>query len=232
MADTNVAAIIPCAGKGTRFGADIPKQYIELRGIPIVERTVQALAQHTAITTIVLAVDSTMMHIASAIAARCTLAHVLCVEGGAERQHSIANALATISPSEFDIVLVHDAVRPFVPLHLLQSLIENAQIHHAVIPARTPKETIKQLRNKTMVHQTLQRQELIAVQTPQAFSTELLKQAYANAKQTGLIGTDDASIVEALPHPVHVIEGIEENIKITTPLDFALAELILLSEYH
>jgi 2-C-methyl-D-erythritol 4-phosphate cytidylyltransferase len=146
------------------------------------------------------------------------------VPGGKERQDSIYNALKTISGD--GIILVHDAARPFILKENIWRLIEKTMESGAAIIGVQAKDTMKTVHNRT-VGETVERSSLWAVQTPQAFRMSILLKAYEKAEQDGFLGTDDSSLVERLPHPVMMVEGDYDNIKLTTPEDLFFAEAIL-----
>jgi 2-C-methyl-D-erythritol 4-phosphate cytidylyltransferase len=150
--------------------------------------------------------------------ARC---RVVVVAGGAERQESVARALDAV-PAAIDLVLVHDAVRPFINRALVDRVLAAAGDCGAAICALPITETVKRVTDG-VVQQTVDRTGLWAVQTPQAFRAELLREAHDKARRAGLLGTDDAMLVERLGHPVRVVRGLSENIKITTPADLRRA---------
>jgi 2-C-methyl-D-erythritol 4-phosphate cytidylyltransferase len=149
------------------------------------------------------------------------------VEGGTERQHSIDNALQTAPVLASDVTLVHDAVRPFVTPAFITNIVQAAYNRGSAIPGLVPKDTIKEINDDGSVRATHERSRLRAIQTPQGFRREVLSEAYRTAREQGFLGTDDASVVEFAGGAVHIVAGLEENIKITTPLDFALAELLV-----
>lgn len=220
--------IIPAAGSGTRFGAERPKQFIPLLGIPILVRTLQAFEATDAVQNIVIAASPRFHASIAELAHKYRLTKIAgIVEGGKERQDSIFNALQTSISAASDVILVHDAVRPFVTPGFIQTIINSAWEHGAAIPGLTPKETIKECTEAGLVAITHERSRLRAIQTPQGFRREVLVSAYHKARQHGFLGTDDASVVECAGFPVQVIAGEEKNIKITTPLDFAWAEFLL-----
>lgn len=228
IAQVGVSVIIPAAGSGTRFGAALPKQYLDLCGLPILIRTLRVFEQTPCIHAIVIAASEDFhehiqmlchTHSITKLAAICA--------GGSERQHSIFNALNTAPILDSEIVLVHDAVRPFCTPEFITSLAEAARERGSAIPGRVPKETVKEISADSRVRSTPPRQHLRAIQTPQAFRRELLHSAYAFAEKQGFIGTDDASVVEFAGNTVFVVDGLEENIKITTPFDFAVARMLL-----
>jgi 2-C-methyl-D-erythritol 4-phosphate cytidylyltransferase len=220
--------IIPAAGSGKRFGAPLPKQFISLLDVPILVRTLRAIEQTSAVQNIIIAASPDFHRFIADLAREYSITKIAAIiEGGKERQDSIFNALQTSICANSDVILVHDAVRPFITPDFIESIIEAAWKHGAVVPGLVPKETIKECDEAGLVQTTHERSHLRAIQTPQGFRRELLTQAYIKAQQQGFLGTDDASVVEFAGIPVHIIAGREENIKITTPLDFRWAEFLL-----
>lgn len=222
------SVVIPAAGTGQRFGAATPKQFLDLAGVPILARTLQAF-QHTPCIEHIVIAASADFH--AAITTLCrdyaiTKCSTLAL-GGSERQHSIYNALQTSPVQESEVVLVHDAVRPFVKPEFITQIVEAANTHGSAVPGLVPKETIKEIETSGRVRTTHERSRLRAIQTPQGFRREILTASYDNARKQGFLGTDDASVVEFAGNAVYVIDGAEDNIKITTPLDFAVAEMLL-----
>jgi 2-C-methyl-D-erythritol 4-phosphate cytidylyltransferase len=151
------------------------------------------------------------------------------VEGGQSRQESVENALATLAP-DTELVAVHDAVRPFVDSELVEKVILEAARTGAAIVGIVPVDTVKRV-HKNLVRATLPREHLVLAQTPQVFRFELLKRAFAMAREDGFTGTDEASLVERLEQiDVSVVQGSDRNIKITKPTDMDLARLFLAEE--
>ncbi|MCS6807833.1 MAG: 2-C-methyl-D-erythritol 4-phosphate cytidylyltransferase [Bacteroidota bacterium] len=229
-------AIIPAAGFGTRLGSTVPKQFIELAGIPIIVRTLRVFEQCGDIDTVVVAAAPEFHTYILDLKTRYSLQKLTAlVQGGSERQHSVANALHSPACSDAEIVVIHDAVRPFITPSLVHRIVQAAIVHGAAIPGVIPKDTIKEctylpdLPSIAYVHTTYERSHLRVIQTPQAFRRDLLTRAFAHAHSHGIIGTDDASLVEASGVSVVVIPGEEENIKITTALDIRWAEYIITS---
>lgn len=144
------------------------------------------------------------------------------VAGGATRQESVWRALQATPDRDTDIVIVHDGVRPFITRDLITRVVKAAVAHGAAICALPIAETVKRVRDE-VVEATLDRAELWAVQTPQAFRYPLLREAHEKARRDGFLGTDEAMLVERLGHPVRVVRGLEANIKITTPADLRRA---------
>lgn len=218
--------IIPAAGSGTRFGSELPKQYLELDGVPIIVRTVRTMLEHPSVKRVLIAVSASMLEHAQQLMQPFG-ERVLVLLGGSERQHSIARCLEEGACAQADLIMVHDAVRPFVDLELLDRVGEAAGVHGAAIPAIPVSDTIKQVDGSGVIVSTLPRSELRAAQTPQGFRPDVLRSAYAHASEQGIIGTDDASLVEVNGGWVVTVLGSVTNIKITTRVDLAIAHLLL-----
>jgi 2-C-methyl-D-erythritol 4-phosphate cytidylyltransferase len=221
MSRPTFVVIIPAAGSGSRSGQPTPKQYVEIAGAPVLAHTLRAFAAVPGCTGIIVAIDEEWR----AVAERCAegLDGVRFVAGGSERQHSIANALAAL-PGDPDLILVHDAARPCVSRALVERVVAAAAEYGAAIPALPINETVKRVGADGVIIETVPRANLRAAQTPQGFRRGLLIEAYAHATTTGIIATDDSSLVEALGHDVRVVDGEPGNIKITLPEDFGRAE--------
>jgi 2-C-methyl-D-erythritol 4-phosphate cytidylyltransferase len=151
-----------------------------------------------------------------------------CIKGGEERQQSVQKGLKNVP--DIDLVLVHDAVRPFISLEQIQRYCREAQKTGAAVPGIPSIDTVKKINEEHIVQKTLDRQFLWQVQTPQIFRTALLKKAYARAAEKHYVGTDDASLVEQLGEPVKIVRGSRRNIKITYPQDLELAAFLLKEE--
>lgn len=226
--NVRTCVIIPAAGSGKRFGEQIPKQFLLLDNIPIIIHTLRVFESHPMISTIVLSVSNDWLeHTSQLIQVHGITKVKSIILGGSERQFSIENALSTDHARSSDVILVHDAVRPFTSHTLITTLINAALSTGAAIPAIPPKDTIKLVHSDQIIEQTLERSLLRSAQTPQAFQRDILVNAYAYARNNTLSVTDDASLVEAMGIPVTAILGEESNIKITTPLDFKLAEFLI-----
>ena len=220
------SVIIPAAGSGKRMGSGVHKQFLTLRGIPIIVVTLERFQKCSAIHEIVIAVQEAHRRTIESLVSDYHLSKVVkIVEGGERRQDSVANALGQIDPRA-EIVLVHDAVRPFVQQSIIREAIEKAEKFSASVVAIRARDTVKAENGKGAFHKTLDRSVLWLAQTPQAFRKELLVKAYAKARRAKVEATDDASLVERLRiHPA-IVEGSPDNIKITTPADLDLAELV------
>ena len=216
-----VAAIIPAAGSGVRLGAQMPKAFIELDGISLLTRS--ALAMSVVADVIIVAAPSDELDLASKHLADVD-AEVHIVAGGAARQDSIANALA-ILPQDVTTVLVHDAARPLVPRDVTNRVlteIQNSAV--AVIPVLPIADTIKRVDAQNKVIETVDRNQLRRVQTPQGFTRDTLHHAYADPT---IVATDDAGLMEALGIPVVTVAGDELAMKITTAHDLEIAKALL-----
>jgi 2-C-methyl-D-erythritol 4-phosphate cytidylyltransferase len=214
----SVAVLIPAGGIGTRLGTRTPKQFLQVSGATILARTLTHFVQHPDIGAVVVAAPPEHLGRARRVVES---SRVKIVAGGATRQESVWNAL-NAAPAGVEIVLVHDAVRPFIDRRLIDAVIAEAAAHGAAICALPIAETVKRVR-EGLVADTLDRSELWSVQTPQGFRAALLREAHDKARRDGIIGTDDAMLVERLGHAVRVVPGRAGNVKITTPEDLRRA---------
>jgi 2-C-methyl-D-erythritol 4-phosphate cytidylyltransferase len=231
-----VVAIIPAAGLGTRMApggkrAQPLKQFFEIDGAPVVIHTLRVFARNNQVSQIVVALRKSEMERFSRQLEREKLAaKVVMVEGGENRQESVANALASLKVAKDDIVLVHDAVRPLVDDQIIGTVIREVEKHGAAIAGLPAVDTIKQVERAAegaLITSTIPRERVVQAQTPQGFRYELIKRAFDSATADGFIGTDEASLVERLGAEVWVVMGSARNIKITTPADLELAEFLL-----
>jgi 2-C-methyl-D-erythritol 4-phosphate cytidylyltransferase/2-C-methyl-D-erythritol 2,4-cyclodiphosphate synthase len=229
MNSSKVAAIIPAAGIGTRMGLSIPKQCYELGGKPILVHTLQRIAQAESIGSIILVVPTDHKDWAEQLVQEYQLAKVTqVIAGGLRRQDSVQAGLAAL-PDEVELVLVHDGVRPFVELPVIENCLTEAEKSGAAMVAVPVKDTLKAVSKEQVIKQTVDRSGIWQAQTPQAAKVSLLKEAYAGAaKRPDFIATDEASLLENINVPIKVVEGSEKNIKITRPEDLILAKAILM----
>jgi 2-C-methyl-D-erythritol 4-phosphate cytidylyltransferase len=220
-------AIIVAGGSGKRMGSALPKQYLDIGGKPILERTLTPFAGCPLIDGIVIAApESDFGRIGGILPSlRIPAEGFHVVQGGRERRDSVRNALDAV-PDSAGIIVIHDAVRPFITSALVADCIRAAEAHDAVTAMRPLKETVKVVSDSVVVS-TPDRSTLWITQTPQAFRREIILDAHRKALSDGIVGTDDCMLVERLGVPVHIIEGDDRNIKITTPTDMILAEAIL-----
>ncbi|NLW24054.1 MAG: 2-C-methyl-D-erythritol 4-phosphate cytidylyltransferase [Clostridia bacterium] len=221
-------AIVLAAGQGKRMGYSLNKQYLHLLDKPVLAHTLQAFEQEPLIDgVIVVAKSSEIEYCQEKIVKAFDLRKVIKVtSGGKERQDSVYAGIQHL-PDECNLVVVHDGARPLIAPDLLSQVIEKGRQAKAVITAVPVKDTIKKVRENGIVECTLSRSELWAVQTPQVFQKEIILAAYREAMAEGFYGTDDASLVERIGVEVQVVHGSYENIKITTPEDLEVAEIIL-----
>lgn len=220
-------AVVVAAGKGTRMGTSESKQYLQLHGKPILVHTLERFQRMEQIEAIVLVVGSGDIERCAAYVGQYALTKVVAVAaGGAERQHSVRIGLGRL-PEGLDVVAVHDAVRPFVTEARTAACLHKAYEVGGAVLAVPVKDTIKVVDKSGKIESTPERNSLWAVQTPQAFRLELLREAHRRAERDGYLGTDDAMLVERLGHAVHVVEGDYTNMKITTPDDLLWAERIM-----
>jgi len=233
---TRIAAILPAAGLGTRMGAETPKQFLELDGIPIVVHSVRRIASYALVTDIIVATRGDVVEsLQQRLQAEHFTQNVRVIRGGDSRQDTVAAALHEI-PNDTEIVLVHDAVRPFVTREQIARVIEETRRCHAAILGIPAMDTVKEVKRASLpedvalITATIPRERVVLAQTPQAFSTMLLKEAFARAQADGVNASDEASLVERLGHDVHVVLGSERNIKITKPADMNLARFYLEQE--
>lgn len=220
-------AIITAAGKGARMGSKIHKPYLILANRPILAHTIAPFEQSRLITSIIIVTgkgleDFCLKDIITKYKFK-KVYKIVC--GGKERQDSVMSGIMAAGDG-WDVVAVHDAVRPFVTIEMIESTVAAAKKKGAATLAVPVKDTIKQVASG-FVKKTLQREKLWAIQTPQAFRFDILKKAHERALKQGFIGTDDSILVERLGRKVAVVKGSYDNIKITTPEDLMVGEGIL-----
>jgi 2-C-methyl-D-erythritol 4-phosphate cytidylyltransferase len=230
---SRIAAILPAAGMGTRMGAETPKQFLELEGTPIVIHSLRRIASCRLVTDIILATRADVVASLEERVRKENFAQtVRVVRGGDSRQESVAQALREI-PGDTEIVLVHDAVRPFVTTEQVTRVIEEARRCKAAILGIPAMDTVKEVKRASLPEDvaliigTIPRERVVLAQTPQAFATKLLQDAFARAQADGVNASDEAGLVERMGHDVHVVLGSERNIKITRPADMELAKFYL-----
>lgn len=225
----SVLAIIPAAGVGVRMGIELPKQFLSLEGAPIFIHTLRKFSASSAIGSIHLGVrPEDMAQVGANLMSERFSKPVRIVAGGASRQQTVRNALAE-APPETEIVVVHDAVRPFVSLDLIEGVVEAARRGGAAILGIPSVDTVKQVERQIILG-TLPRERIVLAQTPQAFRLSLLREAFARAEADGYQVTDESGLLERLGVPVAVLMGSDRNIKITKPSDLPLARLYLAQE--
>lgn len=223
---SGAVAIVPAGGSGSRIGARHPKQYLALAGTPLLVLTLRALLGSTAIEGVVLAVPLDRVQMTRRLLARYEVPRVLAVvAGGDERQSSVRRALDAV-PAQAELIVVHDAVRPFITRDLVDRVLAAAREHGAATCGIEVRETVKRVSDRA-VEATLDRNGLWLTQTPQAFRRSVLREAHDQAQRDGFRGTDDAVLVERLGGRVIMVPGLPENLKITTVQDLGAARLWL-----
>lgn len=210
------------------MGTPTPKQYLMLGGLPLLVHSLRVLEASDAVSAVVLATpQADLDYCRQDIVGRYGFKKVRqVVAGGAERQDSVRLGLAAAG-SEVEIVLIHDAVRPFLTTSMITQVVEAAAKHGAAIVAIPMRDTVKRAGPDGLIDETVDRRPLWLAQTPQAFKRGLLEEAHARALQDGFRATDDAQLVEHLGHRVAIVEGSTDNIKVTRPEDLAMGESIL-----
>lgn len=226
-----VFVILPAAGVGTRMAGPQPKQFLALDGVPILIHSLRAFAAVERVTAIYVAVRKPEMErVEAQVSENGFGGKVHVVEGGDNRQESVANALAAIPAEQDDIVLVHDAVRPLIDAGTIERTIDAVIEHGAAIVGLPAVDTIKQVERTAhgaLITATIPREFIVQAQTPQGFRFGLLRSCFAEATADGFVGTDEASVVERAGLPVAVVPGSQVNLKITQPGDLELAEFYL-----
>lgn len=220
----NKYVIIVAGGKGLRMGGEVPKQFLPVAGMPILMHTIRMFKSYCSSMGIVLVLPKDQHEYWNALCKEhhfdihCTIA-----EGGKTRFHSVKNGLSCINGGNTDLVAVHDGVRPFASREVIDRCFTAAATCGAVVPVVPVVETLRHI-NSDGTSTTVSRNDYRLVQTPQTFSLQLLKQAYAQPFSDAF--TDDASVVEAMGHAISLVDGNRENIKITTPADMTMAEVL------
>ncbi len=224
----SVVAVVPAAGQGTRMGGAARKQYLTLDGLPLLVLSLKVLQRVPSIREIILSVPrDDQEYCWQDIVKPFGLGKVFqIVEGGQRRQDSVRHGILAISEPP-DLVLVHDGVRPFLHEDIVEKSISRAAQTGAVVVAMPIHDTVKRVDGEHVIQETLKREELWQIQTPQIFRYDWLVTAHQQALQEGWDVTDDAALIERMGHPVSVVEGSCFNIKITRPDDLIFGEAIL-----
>jgi len=220
-----VSAIIAAGGRGQRFGAAEPKQLLKVGGRPVLERSVSAFLAHPTVDEVVIALPQELVDDPPAyLRAAAKPLHV--VAGGARRQDSVANGFRAAATAS-DVIVIHDAARPFASADLIARTIAAAAECGAALAALAARDTVKRGDNATgVVAETLPRDSIFLAQTPQAFRRDVLQAALALAGRDAVDATDEATLAERAGYQVRLVEGEASNIKITTPEDLPIAEAI------
>lgn len=219
--------IIPCSGKGKRMGSNIPKQFLELKGKPIIYHTINKFEKCNKIDEIIIVVSKDYEeYFNKEILEKNSFKKISnIVLGGEERLNSVYNGLCSVKNKD-SIILIHDGVRPFIKIEHIEKIIEETIIHKACVLGVKAKDTVK-VCEESIIKYTPNRENIWLAQTPQAFEYALIKDAYEKAIKDNFFGTDDASILEYFGYNVKMVLGDYENIKITTPEDIQIGKLFL-----
>ena len=216
--------IIVAGGKGLRMGSDIPKQFLPIGGKPVLMRTLERFRRYSPTLQIILVLPKAQQDYWQKLCKEYAFdIDYQLADGGETRFHSVQNGLAKIPDNAQGVVGVHDGVRPFPSIDVIRNCYETAREKKAVIPVIPVVETVRHLKGDTSV--TVPRNDYRLVQTPQTFDIQLLKAANRQPYNDGF--TDDASVVEAFGFDITLVEGTRENIKITTPYDLKIAEVLI-----
>lgn len=223
-----VTVIFPAAGKGSRMQAGMNKVFMPLDGVPILIRTLLQYSSCGEIDQMVVVVASHEVDFVKSLLEKLKgLKPYKVVAGGSERQYSVLNGINSVEGRDDDIILVHDAARPFISQETITATIDEVKKSGGAIAAVPAKNTIKVCDSAGQVLETPDRSTLWEIQTPQGFTRDLLLAANDKAQAEGFLGTDDASLVERTGQPVHIVNSDYRNIKITTPEDILIGEAFI-----
>ena len=223
-----ISAIILAGGKGKRMGASVSKQFIELKGKPIIYYTIKKFEENKNIDNIVVVLPpDEVSYFKEEILKKYSLKIDKIVLGGTERQDSVYNALKSIADTETDIVLIHDGARPFISNRIINDGIKYANEYGASAPGVMPKDTIKVKNENNFSINTPDRSSLVAIQTPQVFKYKEILKCHEKVKVNKEVVTDDTMVAEKYGYKVYLYEGEYTNIKVTTPEDLILGEMLI-----
>jgi len=207
-----IGLVLAAAGSGSRFGSDTPKQFLQLEGMPLYLHALERFSPFFEVAVVVLP-GGWEEKVESQVQSLSYLDKLILQVGGPQRQDSVFQGLSRLSDS-MDIVLIHDAARPFTSSELISRVIEKTRLHQACVPVLPVRDTLKEVGDGRIIR-TLDREHLSLVQTPQGFEMNLLKRAFKKARRDGFYGTDESTLVERLGSPVHVVAGERSNLKVT-----------------
>ncbi|EHQ87439.1 2-C-methyl-D-erythritol 4-phosphate cytidylyltransferase [Desulfosporosinus youngiae] len=223
----NIGIVIPAAGQGKRMRAGCNKQFLVLMGQPILAHTIRVFEESNFVSEIVIVGAEGDISVIKELVYHQGFQKVAAVcKGGVLRQDSVRAGVRALSPA-IQRIVVHDGARPLLTLQAFNQFLEETQEYPAAIMGVSIKDTVKRVNLAGNVLETLPREDLRSVQTPQVFDRGILEVAHYQAVSAGYYGTDDASLLEWMGYPVQMVEGMQENIKVTTPEDLWLAERIL-----
>ena len=223
-----ISAIILAGGKGKRMGSAISKQFIDIKGKPIIYYTLKKFSANKKIDNIIVVLpEDEVKYFKENILKKYELRINKIVIGGKERQDSVYNALKSLKNSSTDIVLIHDGARPFISERIINEGIKFAEIYGAAAPGVMPKDTIKVKNEKNFSVDTPNRANLVSIQTPQVFKFDEILECHEKIRYNGEKVTDDTMVVEKYGYSVYLYDGEYTNIKVTTPEDLILAERLI-----
>lgn len=223
-----ISAIILAGGKGKRMGSAISKQFIDIKGKPIIYYTLKKFSENKKIDNIIVVLpEDEVKYFKENILKKYELRINKIVIGGKERQDSVYNALKSLKNSSTDIVVIHDGARPFISERIINEGIKFAEIYGAAAPGVMPKDTIKVKNEKNFSVDTPNRANLVSIQTPQVFKFDEILECHEKIRYNGEMVTDDTMVVEKYGYSVYLYDGEYTNIKVTTPEDLILAERLI-----
>lgn len=223
-----ISAIILAGGKGKRMNSSISKQFIEIKGKPIIYYTIKKFNENKKIDNIVIVLSQEEVeYFKDNILNKYDLRVDKIVIGGAERQDSVYNGLKSLENTETDIVLIHDGARPFISDRIIDEGIKYAIMYGACAPGVMPKDTIKIKEKNNFSIDTPNRETLVAIQTPQVFKFKEVLKCHERVKMDKVVVTDDTMVVERYGNKVYLYDGEYTNIKVTTPEDLILGEKLI-----
>lgn len=223
-----ISAIILAGGKGKRMRSAISKQFIDIKGKPIIYYTLKKFGENKKIDNIIVVLpEDEVKYFKENILKKYELRINKIVIGGKERQDSVYNALKSLKNSSTDIVLIHDGARPFISERIINEGIKFAEIYGAAAPGVMPKDTIKVKNEKNFSVDTPNRANLVSIQTPQVFKFDEILECHEKIRYNGEMVTDDTMVVEKYGYSVYLYDGEYTNIKVTTPEDLILAERLI-----
>lgn len=223
-----ISAIILAGGKGKRIGAPVSKQFIEIKGKPIIYYTIKKFSENKKIDNIVVVLSKDEVgYFKENILEKYNLKVDNIVIGGTERQDSVYNGLKSLEDTNTDIVLIHDGARPFISDRIIDDGIKFAQVYGACAPGVMPKDTIKIKNESNFSVSTPERGSLVAIQTPQVFKFNEILECHEKIKINNIVVTDDTMVAEKFGYSVYLYDGEYTNIKVTTPEDLILGEKLI-----
>lgn len=223
-----ISAIILAGGKGKRMNSSVSKQFIEIKGKPIIYYTIKKFNENEKIDNIVVVLSQDEVeYFKENILKKYSLKVDNIVIGGAERQDSVYNGLKSLASGETDIVLIHDGARPFISNRIIEDGIKYASIYGAAAPGVMPKDTIKIKDEHNFSIKTPNRETLMAIQTPQVFKFNEILECHKKVKSEKVVVTDDTMVAEMYGYKVYLYNGEYTNIKVTTPEDLILGEKLV-----